>query len=342
MAFYDGETLKQRLAAAPLPVAEALDIATQVADGLARAHAAGVVHRDIKPGNVMLTEDAVKIVDFGLATLAGSVQLTQAGSPMGTVAYMSPEQLRGARGHAAERRVGRRRDAVRDAERATRRSRAPTPRPSPTPSATRRRRRCASARPEIPEEVEQLVFRALHKDPACASRAAASSRARCGRCRGRRFRSTCRRRSTCRGSSGRVAAPARRHGRAIAGGVAAAGAARGRRLAAWYADAAAVVRTFVAVAPVANGTGDRTLDPYRLGLTLALTRELARVESTSGCCPITRCCSRSRRFLLERRDVSSADAVRAVCAASGAAVVVVPTLLYDRGAWKARAELQDC
>src|SRR5688572_20218580 len=87
MAFYDGGSLKQRLAKGPLTVAEALDAATQVADGIARAHAAGVVHRDLKPGNVMLTEDAVKIVDFGLATLAGSVQLTDAGSSLGTVAY---------------------------------------------------------------------------------------------------------------------------------------------------------------------------------------------------------------------------------------------------------------
>ena len=95
MAHYEGQTLKQRLAQGPMPIGEALSIAQQVADGLARAHAGGVVHRDIKPGNVILTEDSVKIVDFGLATLAGSVQLTQAGSPMGTVTYMAPEQLRG-------------------------------------------------------------------------------------------------------------------------------------------------------------------------------------------------------------------------------------------------------
>ena len=76
MAYYDGQTLKQRLASGPLPVDEALDIATQIADGLAKAHAQGVVHRDIKPGNVMLTEDGVRIVDFGLATFADALKLT--------------------------------------------------------------------------------------------------------------------------------------------------------------------------------------------------------------------------------------------------------------------------
>ena len=68
MAFYEGPTLKQRLESGPLPIDEALEIATQIADGLARAHAQGVVHRDIKPGNVILTEDGVRILDFGLAT----------------------------------------------------------------------------------------------------------------------------------------------------------------------------------------------------------------------------------------------------------------------------------
>src|SRR5882672_10011502 len=95
MAHYDGGTLKQKLEGGPLGVDDALWIATQVADGLAKAHAQGVVHRDVKPGNLMITEHGVKILDFGLAKFADSVQLTLAGSMIGTVAYMSPEQTRG-------------------------------------------------------------------------------------------------------------------------------------------------------------------------------------------------------------------------------------------------------
>ena len=96
MAHYEGQTLKEKLEAGALGVDEALDIAAQVAEGLAKAHAQGVVHRDIKPGNLMLTEDGVRILDFGLAKLAAdSLQLTVAGSTLGTVAYMSPEQARG-------------------------------------------------------------------------------------------------------------------------------------------------------------------------------------------------------------------------------------------------------
>ena len=68
----------------------------QTAQGLAKAHAQGIVHRDIKPGNIFVTNDGqVKIVDFGLAKLAGQLKLTSTGKTMGTVAYMSPEQGRG-------------------------------------------------------------------------------------------------------------------------------------------------------------------------------------------------------------------------------------------------------
>ena len=95
MAYCDGQTLKERLEKGALPIDEALWIATQVADGLAKAHAMGVVHRDIKPGNLMLTEHGVRILDFGLAKFASSLQLTLQGSLLGTAAYMSPEQTRG-------------------------------------------------------------------------------------------------------------------------------------------------------------------------------------------------------------------------------------------------------
>jgi len=96
MAYYDGQTLKQKLERGPLPIPEALEIATEVAEGLAKAHAQGVVHRDIKPGNLIVTDDGVKILDFGLAKLAdAALKLTVEGSTLGTVAYMSPEQARG-------------------------------------------------------------------------------------------------------------------------------------------------------------------------------------------------------------------------------------------------------
>jgi len=97
MPHYAGETLKRRIERGPLPLSEAIRIATQIAEGLEKAHASGIVHRDIKPANVILTEDGgVKLVDFGLAKLLNDASLTGSGTAVGTPAYMSPEQIRGA------------------------------------------------------------------------------------------------------------------------------------------------------------------------------------------------------------------------------------------------------
>jgi tetratricopeptide (TPR) repeat protein/predicted Ser/Thr protein kinase len=96
MAYYDGETLKSRIDRGCIPVNEALDVASQVAAGLACAHETAIVHRDIKPSNIIITKRGdAKIIDFGLAKLAGKTRITREGSTLGTAAYMSPEQAMG-------------------------------------------------------------------------------------------------------------------------------------------------------------------------------------------------------------------------------------------------------
>ncbi|MBP8137416.1 MAG: serine/threonine-protein kinase, partial [Candidatus Eisenbacteria bacterium] len=116
MELIEGETLSQRLTRGALPPAEVLRLGAQIADALDRAHRAGVIHRDLKPGNVMLTKSGAKLMDFGLAratasagpvsasgaTMAALTQhptvaspLTAAGTIVGTFQYMSPEQLEG-------------------------------------------------------------------------------------------------------------------------------------------------------------------------------------------------------------------------------------------------------
>ena len=95
MAYYDGETVKKKINRGAMQMDEALDLTIQIANGLSKAHEKKIVHRDIKPTNVMVTDDGVaKIVDFGLANTSGGTGLTNDNTIIGTAAYMSPEQTR--------------------------------------------------------------------------------------------------------------------------------------------------------------------------------------------------------------------------------------------------------
>jgi TolB-like protein len=96
MAFVEGESLKAKIERGLLKIDEALGLGMQVAEGLREAHKKGVIHRDIKSANIMVTESGqAKIMDFGLARVRGGTLLTKEGMTMGTIAYMSPEQARG-------------------------------------------------------------------------------------------------------------------------------------------------------------------------------------------------------------------------------------------------------
>jgi serine/threonine-protein kinase len=165
MAHCPGETLKQRILRGPMPLEEAVDIAIQIAQALGAAHEGGIVHRDVKPANILFTErDQIKVVDFGLAKLAGEAAVTRQGSVVGTPAYMSPEQATGeevdgrsdlwALGAVLYEMVAGRRAFAADNEQAVLLAITTS---NPTP--------IDRVRAEVPAELQRIIRRCLKKDP---------------------------------------------------------------------------------------------------------------------------------------------------------------------------------
>jgi serine/threonine-protein kinase len=166
MACYDGETIEAKIARGPLPVDEAVLLAAQVAAGLSRAHQRGIVHRDIKPSNLITTADGiVKILDFGIAKLAGQEGLTREGTILGTLTYMSPEQALG-------KEVDHRTDiwslgvVLYSMLAGHPPFRGENDRLLIHAILVRQPEPLRSVRPEVPAELERLVQRMLAKDPA--------------------------------------------------------------------------------------------------------------------------------------------------------------------------------
>ncbi|HEV8537931.1 MAG TPA: serine/threonine-protein kinase, partial [Bacteroidota bacterium] len=160
----EGRTLNAIMQEAPLSIEKVLDVAIQTASGIAAAHVRGIVHRDIKPDNVMVTrEGQVKVMDFGLARLVGSSHMTSAGSLIGTFAYMSPEQIN-------EQEIDARSDIFSFGTLLYQSATGKLPFQGKTiaellSSIARKHPESPKiSRPELPDELVRIIVKALHKD----------------------------------------------------------------------------------------------------------------------------------------------------------------------------------
>src|SRR5713101_8401249 len=168
MAFYEGETLARKISRGPLPLGESVDMAIQTARGQVAAHSRAVIHRDIKPGNIILTQqNAVKIVDFGLARVNTSAGSTQTRGTSGTIGYMSPEQT-------LSKPVDQRTDiwalGIVIAEMIT--GKNPFYRESPTATIFAILNEAPTLADEIPLDLRRIIYRALSKDAVTRYRSA--------------------------------------------------------------------------------------------------------------------------------------------------------------------------
>lgn len=339
MAHYDGLTLKQKLESGAVPAAEAIDIAAEIAEGLAKAHSQGVVHRDIKPGNLIVTEDGVKILDFGLAKLAdAALKLTLEGSTLGTVAYMSPEQ---ARGEEADERSDIWALGVVLYEMLT----GDCPFKGSYPEAIFYAIKNEEPAPvtakgrDIPEGLEPIVRRALAKDPAERYQNARDLCRELRQLQGRSMPLDLRTEAVTVPGGATATRPKRRAltwiGAAAAVAVPAFGAVGGYL---WLARP--LPQTTIAIVPVANHTGEPELDVYRLALTQSLISELGespnlRVTSYQ------RLLEPLRRHVGSTGDMSSREAVQDIAQYTGADLLILPSLSYRDGAWTAGAEIRN-
>ncbi len=310
MAWREGRTLRERLAEGLLPVEEALRLAAEVAEGLGAAHAAGVVHRDVKPENILITARGACLLDFGIATLAGDGPRDTSGTP----AYMSPEQAEG-------RPVDARSDLWALAAVLYEMLTGRRPITSETPPAPP-----SSLRPEVAPDLDALVLALLARDPASRPASAAEVRRRI------EALTTARPATRSYARSGLMLAVL---ATLVALGV---WAARARTSTVSGVDA-----NLVAVAPF-DALGD-SLEPWREGLADLLSRDFdgaGPLRSVSPSMALPRWVGRSDQASAERygRELGAGLVIFGTVVRVGADSVLLRASVLDRGRGVVRRDLE--